>query len=94
MQANCFVDAGESLDTLLVPIEAVFEQDGRSRVEILREDGTVEAVFVTVGLMNDKQVEILDGLEESQLVITGSTSDLLPSQQVNGTSSILPGAKN
>jgi len=43
--------------------------------------------------MNDLQVEVLNGLEEGQLVVTGSTKDLMPSQSVPENDTILPGTK-
>ena len=94
MNTNCFVDAGESLNTLLVPIEAVFEEDFKQKVEILKEDGTIEAIEIEIGLMNDRYVEVISGLEEGQLVITGSTGDLMPSQSVDNTNSIIPNKSN
>jgi len=94
MNTNCFIDAGESLDTLLVPIEAVFEEDFKQKVEVLKEDGTVEAVEIEIGLMNDRFVEVLSGLEEGQQVVTGSSGDLMPSQTVDKSNSIIPGKDN
>ncbi len=88
--ANCFISGGESLNTLIVPIEAVFEEDSKQKVEILKDDGTVETVEIEVGLMNDKVVEVLSGLKEGQKVVTGNSSDLLPSQSVDNKSSIIP----
>lgn len=94
MNCNCFIDAGKSENTLLVPIEAVFEDDYKQKVEILKEDGTVEAVEIEIGLMNDRYVEVLSGLEEGQLVVTGSTQDLMPSQSVEKSNSLLPTNNN
>ncbi len=94
MNTNCFIDAGESLDTLMVPIEAVFEEDFKQKVEVLKEDGTVEAVEIEIGLMNDRFVEVLSGLEEGQQVVTGSSGDLMPSQTVDKSNSIIPGKNN
>ena len=91
MNTNCFVDSGESLDTLLVPIEAVFEENGKQKVEILVGENQVEIIDIETGLMNDMYVEVLSGLEEGQLVVTGSTKDLMPSQSVPENDSILPG---
>ncbi|HHZ00524.1 MAG TPA: efflux RND transporter periplasmic adaptor subunit, partial [Tissierellia bacterium] len=90
MNTNCFVDSGESLDTLLIPIEAVFEENGKQKVEVLVGENEVEVVEIEVGLMNDMYVEVLSGLEEGQLVVTGSTKDLMPSQSVPENGSILP----
>lgn len=90
MNTNCFVDSGESLGTLLVPIEAVFEENGKQKVEILVGENQVETVEIEVGLMNDMYVEVLSGLEEGQLVVTGSTTDLMPSQSVPENDSLIP----
>ncbi len=90
MLAQCFIDAGESLDTVLVPIEAVFEQNGVSKVEILKEDNRVETVTIQTGLINYRYAEVLEGVAEGDLVVTGSTSDLLPSQHIQGNDRLLP----
>ncbi|MEG2018320.1 MAG: efflux RND transporter periplasmic adaptor subunit [Clostridium sp.] len=93
MNTNCFVDAGESLNTLLVPIEAVFEEDFKQKVEVLNKDGIATAVEIEIGLMNDRYVEVLSGLEEGQEVVTGSSGDLMPSQSVDKDNSLLPSKK-
>jgi multidrug resistance efflux pump len=90
MNTNCFINSGESLDTLLVPIEAVFEEDNKQKVEVMNENGEPTVVEIEVGLMNDVQVEVLSGLEEGQLVITGSTKDLMPSQTVPENDTLIP----
>jgi len=90
MNTNCFVNSGESFDTLLIPIESVFEENGVQKVEILNKDGIVETVEIEAGLMNDMFVEVLSGLEEGQLVVTGSTKDLMPSQSVPENDALLP----
>lgn len=90
MNTNCFVDSGEAFDTLLVPIESVFEENGIQKVEILNADGQAEVVEIETGLMNDMLVEVLSGLEEGQLVVTGSTNDLMPSQSVPENDTLLP----
>jgi len=74
-----------------VPLEAIFEEDGQSKVEILQPDGTTRVVPVQLGLMNDRVAEVKSGLEEGQLVITGSTADLLPSQRIQSQDALLPG---
>lgn len=90
MQANCFIDGGSAENVLLIPVEAIFEEDGKTMVEVLDEDGNVRMVQVRLGLMNDRYAEVIDGLEEGQLVITGSSADLLPSQQIKAKDTLLP----
>ncbi|GAW92623.1 RND family efflux transporter MFP subunit [Calderihabitans maritimus] len=90
MQAKAYINAGSAEDVLLVPLEAIFEEDGQAKVEILQPDGMVKVVPVQLGLMNDRVAEVKSGLEEGQLVITGSTADLLPSQRIQSNDTFLP----
>ncbi len=82
MQAQAFIDAGSAENVLLVPVEAIFEEDGKPMVEVLNPDGTIKVVPLTLGLMNDRYAEVKSGLEEGELIVTGSTADLLPSQKI------------
>lgn len=90
MQAKAYIDAGSAENVLLVPIEAVFEESGKMQVEVLNPDGTTKVATVTLGLMNDKVAEVKEGLNEGDLAITGSTSDLLPSQHIKSEGSLMP----
>lgn len=76
MTANVSIFVGEKKGVLLVPIEAVFEDKGKTFVEVLR-DGKPVPVEVKVGLSNDKVAEIESGLSEGEEVVTGSTLDRL-----------------
>jgi HlyD family secretion protein len=60
----------------------------------LNPDGTTKAVAVKLGLMNDRVAEVKSGLKESELVITGSSADLLPSQHIGTKDSIIPSKDN
>jgi len=90
MQAKAHIDAGSAKDVLLVPLEAIFEEDGSAKVEILNKDGTTKVVTVELGLMNDRVAEVKSGLNEGDLVITGSSADILPSQQIGTKDSLIP----
>ncbi|MBA1334142.1 MAG: hypothetical protein HPY66_1626 [Firmicutes bacterium] len=94
MQANAYIDAGSAKNVLLVPVEAIFEEDGKPMVEILNKDGTVRFAEIKVGLMNDRYAEVISGVEEGDLVITGSSADLLPSQHIQTKDSLLPDKKD
>lgn len=89
MQAQARIMAGSAKGVLLVPLEAIFEEDGKSKVEVLLPGGTVKVVTVELGLMNDRVAEVKSGLKEGDLVITGSTADLLPSERIR-SNSLLP----
>lgn len=92
MQAKAQIDAGSAKGVLLIPVEAVFEEDGQPRVEVLLPNGTAKVVPVELGLMNDRVAEVKSGLKEGELVITGSTADLLPSQRIK-SNNLLPGGR-
>jgi HlyD family secretion protein len=91
MQAKCYIDAGSAEDVLLIPLEAIFEEDSKSKVEVLNPDNTTKVVTVELGLMNDRFAEVKSGLEEGELVITGSSADILPSQHIGSKDTLLPG---
>lgn len=78
MQAEAYIRSGEAKDVLLVPLEAVFQEDRQYKVEVLGDDGIPRVVPIEVGLMSDFEAEVKSGLEEGQLVITGSSADILP----------------
>jgi len=94
MQASAYIDAGSAKDVLLIPLEAIFEEDGAQKVEVLNPDGTTKVATVKLGLMNDRYAEVKSGLQEGELVITGSSADLLPSQHIGNKNSILPSQNN
>lgn len=76
MTGNVSIRVAEKRGVLLVPVEAVFEEDGKPAVEILTDQGPV-TVPVEIGLVNDRVAEVVSGLEEGQVVVTGSSADRL-----------------
>ena len=90
MQARAFIDAGSAEDVLLVPLEAIFEEDNNHMVEILDKEGFPQIVPVRLGLMSDRYAEVQSGLEEGDLVVVGSSADLLPSQRIQSQGGLLP----
>lgn len=94
MQAKAHIDVGSAKNVLLIPLEAIFEEDGQPKVEVLQADGTVKVASVKLGLMNDRVAEVKSGLKEGELVITGSSADILPSQRLQSDDSFLPGSVN
>lgn len=59
----------ERADALTVTREALIEGDGATSVFVIR-DGKAERVPVTLGLLNGGLVEVLDGIEEGDQVVT------------------------
>jgi hypothetical protein len=54
---------------LQVPVAALYARQDKNYCRRVTGDGDVEAVEVAVGLMNDRRVEILSGLRESDVVL-------------------------
>ena len=59
---------------MAVPIEAVYEKEGASFVQVM-EGGKPKEVEVQLGLQDRALAEVLDGLTEGQEVVTGSSAD-------------------
>lgn len=90
MQANAYIDAGSAEDVLLIPIEAIFQEENKHKVEILEAGNKTQVVNVELGLMNDRYAEVKSGLEEGDMVITGSSRDLLPSEKGKSDNNLMP----
>lgn len=68
--ARTAVDILQRSNTLFVPKEAVLSKNGESLVYVYDKDSkTVAARRVKLGLINDTESEIIDGLAEGDLVV-------------------------
>ena len=67
---------GQRADALLVPVQAVRSEDGRTRVMVVR-DGVAEAVPVEIGLGSDTVVEVTSGVAEGDEVVVGDAARTL-----------------
>ena len=81
--AHTAVDILQRRDTLFVPKAAVLSKNGRQTLFVLRDDGTVEEREVKIGLMNDEDEEILDGLEDGDMVILSNQDKLQTGTKVD-----------
>ena len=69
-------------DVLVIPRAAVRSEDGISRVFIVR-DGVATPVPVTLGVVTEEQVEVLDGLRvDAPVIVDGSSGQLAPGMRV------------
>ena len=59
----------KSSDTVTIPADALYNNSDESYVYI-EEDGMAKKVIVKTGIINDKKIEILDGLRGGENVIT------------------------
>ncbi len=72
LNATCEISTVNKKDVLLVPMEAITpDKDDNNMVFVVDEDTkTMHQKKVTIGLNSDMNVEILDGLQEGDLVVT------------------------
>jgi macrolide-specific efflux system membrane fusion protein len=73
MTAQVSIELGDAHNALAIPSSALRNKgaDGRYTIRVLRVGGALETKKVRVGLDNFVQAEILEGLSEGDVVITG-----------------------
>ena len=74
--AHTAVDILQRPQTIFVPQEAVLTRNGVNSVFVLLPDGTVEQREVKIGLLNDKDEEIISGLSEGEQVVLSNQDKL------------------
>ena len=75
--AHSAIDILQKRNTLFVPKEAILTKNGRTSVYVYDESTeTVQEKQVTIGLMNDAEAEIAEGLSEGELVVTSGQDRL------------------
>ena len=74
--AHTAIDILQRRDTLFVPKAAVLSKNGRQTVFVLRDDGTAEEREVKIGLLNDDDEEIIEGLSDGDTVILSNQDKL------------------
>jgi len=78
----------EDVESLLVPEQAIVPERSNQYVFVVGADNTVERRLVETGRRRPGEVEITEGLEPGERVITEGTQKVRPGQQVV----ILPGS--
>lgn len=68
-------------DTLVVPSNALFRQDGQWTVFVV-EDGTAQLQTLKIGRNNGTQAQVLEGLEEETQVVLYPSSELIDGDQI------------
>lgn len=86
MTAQVAIMLGEAKQALTVPLTALGarDKDGRQEVRVLKADQSVEKRLVRVGITNNFQAQVLEGLKEGDNVITGDPSTLEKTDDGNG----------
>ncbi len=59
----------EKKKSLAVPIDAIIQDSKGANVWVLNNEGVFENKMVTIGMQNSRQIEIVNGLEEGDIVV-------------------------
>src|SRR5688572_7065366 len=87
MYARVTVTTDERKEALVVPANAVIDTGGRRGVFLAADNNIVSFRPVTVGIEEDMQTEILDGLSEGDRVVTTGAAGLRDGDRI-----VLPGS--
>jgi len=68
MTARVILTIGERKNTLVVPLAAIQEENGKKNVEVM-VNGKKQSTAVKVGLTDDENVEIISGLNEGDQIV-------------------------
>ena len=74
MSATATIVIDEKEDALLVPVDAIQTVEGKACVTVVRGE-TQEIVPVTLGLVNNTEAEILEGISEGDIVVVTEKSE-------------------
>lgn len=69
--------------TLFIPKESVQEKNGKISVFVIGDDHKATERFVTLGLRNDAEVEVLEGLQEGEAIAVTNMARLKDGVTVN-----------
>jgi len=77
LSANIIVIISKVENVLYVPIQSVYEEEGKSYVDILTGDGEIKKIEVTTGMYNYDYIEIKLGLSEGDIIVTSRLEDMI-----------------
>ena len=69
LSASLDITTSSSENVLFVPIQSVYEEDGKSYVDLVAEDGSTEKTEVTTGIFNYDFIEIKSGLNKGDTIL-------------------------
>jgi len=83
MYAEASVVLKEKSDTLAVPVQALDRQEGRVTVFLVDNSNKVQERQIQLGIETPDYAEVLSGLDENDLVVVGSRSQLRPGTTIS-----------
>jgi RND family efflux transporter MFP subunit len=73
-------------DALLIPIDSLYHEDGRSYVYLMDESGCARKTYVETGINDNDRIVVTSGLEASSRLITSWNPNLLDGVKVTDAS--------
>jgi multidrug efflux pump subunit AcrA (membrane-fusion protein) len=70
-QAAIIIDTKQNV--VVIPSAAIQKQNGENTVKIMK-DGREQTVVVETGITSDTQTEIISGISEGDIIVTGTTT--------------------
>jgi len=70
--ADVTIYAGKQADAVVIPSEAVIRSGAKTQVFVVRGAGKFEPREITVGLLSNNEIAVLDGLKEGEEVVTSA----------------------
>lgn len=81
--AKVYVTSDKVQNVMIIPASAVYYENGKALVYTY-EKGKAHKVFIEVGISDDKNIEVVTGLSNSDQVIATWSSELYEGASVNG----------
>ncbi len=75
LSASLDITLSGAENVLYAPVQSVVEEDGKSYVDLVAEDGTIVRTEVTTGIFNYDYIEIKSGLSEGDKILVTPTAD-------------------
>ncbi len=73
MNVDVEIELARKSDVLVVPLEAIFSQEGQTMVKVKNPNQvTPEDRVIKLGLENDEMAEVIEGLEEGEIILIES----------------------
>ncbi|HWP63180.1 MAG TPA: efflux RND transporter periplasmic adaptor subunit [Candidatus Binatia bacterium] len=91
MSVTVSIETGRAENALAVPVTALTGTSGNVTVRVVDPTGQIVVQPVEVGLVGDEYVEIKSGLNEGEVVVTGTASARQTTQATGGFGVGLPG---
>jgi len=76
LSANLTVIISKVENVLYAPIQAVYDENNKSYVDVLTQDDEIKKIEVTTGMYNYDFIEIKTGLSEGDMIVTSRLEDL------------------